>query len=665
MIVSDAPSQTHLHLTNGSFRVLIVDDNPSIHEDFRKILGATSTSTDELDRLERELLGETSPPPRAPGNSFELDSAFQGEAALELVLQATENQKPYALAFVDVRMPPGVDGVETVARMWQIDPHLQVVICSAYSDHTFYDMMATLGHSDGLLVMRKPFEAIEVLQAAHTLCQKWEVSAKLRARLNDLELAVHRRTWELERSNRELRQEVEQRKQAEAQARHIATHDALTGIPNRHLLREALGRGLSRASRRNRGVAVLLLDLDNFKDVNDTYGHPAGDDLLKQVAQRLRECVRGSDMVARMGGDEFVLLLEDLSEPEEAAIVASRVLARCSEPFEVAGQRVHTPPSIGVAVFPDDCGDAETLLKIADVAMYEAKEAGGGTYRYYAEGMLSSSEEKLRMREQLMQAVANQQFILEYQPLVDLKSGAICSFEALLRWQHPEHGRIAPLKFIPVAEKSGIIVPLGSWVLRTACNKLAQWHRQGHHSLRIAVNVSAREVQAPGFVDLVKNTLKETGLAASALELELTESVATKEPEQSARVLQELRELGVLLAIDDFGTGYSSLLRLKQMPISVLKIDRYFIREITTNPNDAAIVRAVVEMAHSLGLTVVAEGVETQQQLMALRNIPPTPVSRTVCDCIQGYLISKPLSAEAADAMLEQSHAGRLALTGS
>lgn len=661
--MSDAPSR--LLLSRGSFRILIVDDNPSIHEDFEKILRPSSAGTETLEQLERQLLGESSRPSAAPYDSFELCSAFQGDWAVELVTQAVESQRPYALAFVDGRMPPGIDGIKTVARMWQVDPHLQVVICSAYSDHTFSDIVAELGHSDGLLVMRKPFEAIEVLQAAHALCHKWDMSAKLRARLDDLELAVRHRTRELERSNDELRQEVEQRKQAEAQARHIATHDALTGIPNRHLLREALGRAVSRARRRNGTIAVLLLDLDNFKDVNDAFGHPAGDELLKEVARRLRECIRDCDMVARMGGDEFVLLLEDLRDPEEAAIVAARVLERCTQPFEVVGQQVHTPPSIGIALFPNDCGDSETLLKVADVAMYEAKDAGRGTYRYYAEGMLSSSEEKLRMREQLMKAVANDELILEYQPLVELASGAICAFEALVRWQHPEHGRMLPLKFIPAAERSGMIVPIGAWVLRTACRTLARWHQQGHTSLHMAVNVSAREVQAPGFIELVTGALEEFGVPGSALELELTESVATKEPERSAHVLRQLRDLGVRLAIDDFGTGYSSLLRLKQMPISVLKIDRYFIRDITTNDNDASIVRAVVQMAHSLGLTVVAEGVETQQQLSVLRNIPSPPVSHAVCDYVQGYLISKPLPLQAADAMLGGSRAGKLALTGS
>ena len=662
-IVPDASSEVSAAST--VHRLLIVDDNTAIHDDFRKILGPGSVTTGDLDALERELLGEPQNAPVARHTqAFELYSAYQGEAAVELVEQARREGRPYTLAFVDVRMPPGMDGIETVSRMWQADPHLQVVVCSAYSDHSFSDIVGALGQNDGLLVLRKPFEAIEVLQAAHALSHKWTVSNQLRDRLIDLEELVQQRTKALEAAIDDLRLEVEQRRRAEAEARHIATHDALTGIPNRHLLRESLGRALSRARRRKTLVAVLLLDLDNFKEVNDTYGHAAGDELLKEMARRLRACVRESDMVARMGGDEFVLLLEDLTEPEEASIVATRVLEQCNQPFDVAGEDVHTPPSIGIAMFPHDCDDGDTLLKIADVAMYEAKTEGRGGYRYYAEGMLASSEEKLRMREELLRALANEEFALVYQPLVDTDTGAICAFEALLRWEHPQRGTVAPLKFIPIAEKSGLIIQLGAWVLRTACAQLAQWRGTGQPGLRMAVNVSAREVQAPGFMDLVMGTLNEFGLEPSELELELTESMATLDVEKSAQVLVELTNWGVRLAIDDFGSGYSSLMRLKQMPISVLKIDRYFIKDITHNTSDAAIVRAVMGMAQSMGLTVVAEGVETYEQLAVLRNIQ-APLTAMRCDRIQGYLVSRPLTPSDAGALLAQPPHSAFGLTGS
>ncbi len=646
-------------------RLLIVDDNPTIHEDFRKILAPDLAPTSELEALERELLGEAQDASALPPHQrFELQSAHQGEAAVELVARACSEGRPYTLAFVDVRMPPGIDGIETVARMWCVDPHLQVVICSAYSDHTFADIVSELGHSDGLLVLRKPFEAIEVLQAAHALSQKWTISHQLRERLMDLEAIVQRRTSALEQAVRELREEVEQRRRAEAEARYVATHDALTGIPNRHLLREALGRALSRARRRGTYASVLLLDLDNFKEVNDTYGHAAGDELLKEVARRLRSCVRECDMVARMGGDEFVLLLEDLAQAEEASLVAARVVESCKKPFLVAGENVHTPASIGIAMFPTDCGDGETLLKVADVAMYEAKTEGRGGFRYYTEGMLANSEEKLRLREELLRGLTNDEFKLVYQPLVDAESGAICAFEALVRWEHPQRGTVAPLKFIPIAEKSGFIIQLGAWILRTACAQLAEWRRNGEIDLRMAVNVSAREVHAPGFVELVTETLRENGLHPSALELELTESMATIDVEKSSRVLVELTDMGVRLAIDDFGSGYSSLMRLKQMPISVLKIDRYFIRDITHNPSDAAIVRAVMSMAQSMGLTVVAEGVETYAQLAMLREIQ-APLTAMRCDRIQGYLVSKPLPAAGAAALLTQPVHVAFKLTGS
>jgi diguanylate cyclase (GGDEF)-like protein len=552
---------------------------------------------------------------------------------------------------VDVRMPPGMSGIDTIARLWQLDPRLQVVVCSAYSDHTWSDIVRRLGHSDGLLVLRKPFESIEVLQLAHALTRKWSLDQALKQRLNDLELAVRARTSALEETNRALVEQIQQRSRAELDLKHLATHDPLTSVPNRVLLRERMDACLSRARRHDTHVALILLDLDHFKEVNDAYGHAAGDELLRLVAERLRACVRTSDVVARLGGDEFVLLLEDVVEPEEAAIVAERVLRACSAPFLLFGNEVHTPPSLGIAVFPNDCSNADDLLKCADLAMYEAKEAGRATFRFYAGAMLASSHEKLKLREELMRALERDQFCIYYQPLVELESGTVTGMEALVRWQHPELGLVPPIKFIPAAERSGLIAKIGAWVLRTACSQLAEW-RRGGANLSIAVNVSAREVQAPDFVDIVTEALAASGLEPAHLELELTESVALKDPERSADVLGRLHRLGVRLAIDDFGSGYSSLMRLRQMPISVLKIDRFFVQDIVSSPRDAAIVAAVVAMAHSLGLKVVAEGVETRAQLDALRSLEADLDQKTTCDLIQGYLLSRPLPAGEATALL-------------
>jgi diguanylate cyclase (GGDEF)-like protein len=668
MLAASLPSvhvrELEVGLDHELMRILVVDDNPAIHDDFKKILSPAAGAGPKLERLELELFGElgtqASLKPPDPGTSrgFSISSALQGERAIELLAEGLAEGHPFNLAFVDVRMPPGMSGIDTIARLWQLDPRLQVVVCSAYSDHTWSDIVRRLGHSDGLLVLRKPFESIEVLQLAHALTRKWSLDQALKQRLNDLELAVRARTSALEETNRALVEQIQQRSRAELDLKHLATHDPLTSVPNRVLLRERMDACLSRARRHDTHVALILLDLDHFKEVNDAYGHAAGDELLRLVAERLRACVRTSDVVARLGGDEFVLLLEDVVEPEEAAIVAERVLRACSAPFLLFGNEVHTPPSLGIAVFPNDCSNADDLLKCADLAMYEAKEAGRATFRFYAGAMLASSHEKLKLREELMRALERDQFCIYYQPLVELESGTVTGMEALVRWQHPELGLVPPIKFIPAAERSGLIAKIGAWVLRTACSQLAEW-RRGGANLSIAVNVSAREVQAPDFVDIVTEALAASGLEPAHLELELTESVALKDPERSADVLGRLHRLGVRLAIDDFGSGYSSLMRLRQMPISVLKIDRFFVQDIVSSPRDAAIVAAVVAMAHSLGLKVVAEGVETRAQLDALRSLEADLDQKTTCDLIQGYLLSRPLPAGEATALLASATALR------
>jgi diguanylate cyclase (GGDEF)-like protein len=650
-------------------RILLIDDNPAIHEDFHEILRPATSGSRELGELKTAFFGRNAndsadAEARAFDAELELDSAHQGEQGIALAAEAFRAGRPYQLAFVDVCMPPGLDGIETIARLWELDPRLQVVVCSDYSDHTWADIVRRLGHSDCLLVLRKPFDAIEVLQLAHSLTRKWALAEAVQQRLAELEETVRARTNALEETNRILLDQVDQRNRAEQDLQHLSTHDPLTSVPNRAYLRERMTAALARAQRTGRSVALVLLDLDHFKDVNDAYGHQAGDELLLAVADRLRGCVRASDVVARVGGDEFVLLLDDIGEPEEAAIVAERVLRCCSRPFLVAGQEVHTPPSMGIALYPSDCSAAEDLLKCADLAMYEAKESGRAAFRYYADGMLESSQEKLRLREQLMRALDHGELRVFYQPLVDLETGAVSAMEALVRWQHPELGLVPPIKFIPAAEKSGLIVAIGTWVLRTACKQLGEWRRAGA-DLAVAVNVSAREVQAPDFLEVVTEAIASAGIEPHQLELELTETSALKDPEKSAAVLGKIAALGVRLAIDDFGSGYSSLMRLRQMPISVLKIDRFFVQNIATNPRDAAIVAAVVAMAHSLGLTVVVEGVETRAQLLALQTLDTQLDSRTTCDRIQGYLLSKPLPSDAATELLRQNSLAPLQLTGS
>ncbi len=636
------------------FRALVVDDNPAIHKDFQKILCPPEQPADQqLLQMENELFGSSNR--EIERQQFELHNAYQGEEAVELVRRADQDKKPFCLAFVDMRMPPGINGTETIRKIWEIDPHVQVIICTAYTDHTWNEIVGTLGKQDGLLVLRKPFDSIEVLQAAHALSSKWVLAAEVREKLERLDSAVRIRTAELEETNQQLLREVEYRSEAEDNLRYMASHDSLTGLPNRTLLQDRITSAIARAHRYDSHFAVMLLDLDHFKDVNDTCGHEAGDALLQVVAERLRRCAREVDTVARMGGDEFIFVLENLNDPKDAALVAQRVIAKCSEPIAVSGHEVRTPPSIGVAVYPADGKDPQNLLKAADLAMYEAKSTGRATFRYYSREMLKSSMEMLQVREELNTAIAEQQMLLWYQPLVDVPSGTICGMEALVRWNHPVLGLVPPLKFIPAAEKSGLIVQLGEWILKTACQRLAEWLKQGMSGLSMSVNVSIRQLQSEGFVSFVENTVAQYGLNPGQLELEITESAAMDNLPRTLKVLKQLNELGVCLAIDDFGAGYSSLTRIKELPIQTLKIDRFFIKDVVSDQRGAAIVRAVVAMAHSLGLTVVAEGVETPEQLEFLRDLKWTGDELPICDRVQGFLLGRPLPSEDATAVLKRS----------
>lgn len=645
----------HPSTTQGpAFRALVVDDNPAIHKDFAKILGPSRNSkADELSALESELFGAA--PETQERQIFELDSAYQGDDAIRLVRQSLEQRRPYCVAFVDMRMPPGMNGIDTISAIWDIDPHVQIIICTAYTDHTWDEIVGTLGRTDGLLVLRKPFDSIEVLQAAHALSSKWELAAQVQSRLDELDSAVRERTSALEHTNRKLLREVQSRTEAENTLRHMASHDALTGLPNRSLLQDRIKSAIARAQRYGAKLAVMLLDLDHFKEVNDSCGHEAGDALLTVIAERLRHCAREVDTVARMGGDEFVILLEGLADPKDAALVAQRVVESCSEPIAVMGHELRTPPSIGIAIYPDDCQDAASLLKSADLAMYEAKNTGRATFHYYSDEMLRSSLEMLRVREELAAAVSQDQMQLWYQPLVDVATGNVAGMEALARWRHPELGVIPPLKFIPAAEKSGLIVPLGAWILEAACQQLAEWHQQEQPNLSMAVNVSIRQLKSDNFVEVVTRAIQKSAIKPSCLELELTESAVMDDFPRSLQVLGELSDLGVRLAIDDFGAGYSSLTRLKELPIHTLKIDRFFIRDVVVDPRGAAIVRAVIAMAHSLGLTVVAEGVETPEQLDFLRTLEWTGEVRSVCDRVQGYLLGRPAPPEQARSFLRES----------
>jgi len=429
------------------------------------------------------------------------------------------------------------------------------------------------------------------------------------------------------------------------QITHSAEHDFLTGLPNRLLLNDRIDRAIALASRHQKRVAVLFLDLDGFKYVNDSLGHPIGDGLLQSVAKRLVGCVRGSDTVSRQGGDEFVVLLSEVQHSEDAAITARRMLQAVAEVHSVDQHDLHVTTSIGVSVYPDDGLDAEALIKNADTAMYQAKDNGRQRYQFFEQAMNVRAVERQSIEESLRRALERKEFTLHYQPKINLRTGVISGAEALLRWSHPTRGSIPPAQFIPVAEACGLILPIGAWVLREACRQARAWVDAGLPATAISVNVSAMEFRNDNFLDDVLAVLRETGVEPRSLELELTESALMTRAESTAAILYTLRERGVLVAIDDFGTGYSSLSYLRKFPVDALKIDQSFVSQISSTGADTALVAAVIGIARSLNLRVVAEGVETPEQLAFLR--------AHQCDEAQGYYFSRPVPPQLFARLLE------------
>ena len=441
--------------------------------------------------------------------------------------------------------------------------------------------------------------------------------------------------------------DITDRKTAEERSNFLAYYDSLTGLPHRALLQERLDQALACARQKNERVAVLFLDLDRFKVFNDSLGHEFGDQLLKRVAERLKSCARAQDTVARIGGDEFIVALNPVKDMAAAGSAAKRIMKTLVRDFTIQGRSVNIGCSLGVSLFPEHGADWETLIKNADAAMYCAKEGGRNNFRFFTQEMHIQAMERSTIESNLRRALENQEFFLVYQPQMEIETGRITGVEALIRWQHPELGLVTPDKFIPIAENSGLILPIGEWVLRTACAQARQWQKQKLLEEPMAVNVSAVQFRQDGFVDLIRNVLQETGLPPQQLELELTEGQLLQDAELTFSVLQELKQMGLKLAIDDFGTGYSSLSYLRQFPVSKLKIDRSFVRDLEENPDDAVITVAIINMAKSLKLRVIAEGVESEAQLSFLRD--------RGCHEIQGYYFSRPITAAEVSAMLSHS----------
>ncbi|MEW8524015.1 MAG: EAL domain-containing protein [Candidatus Thiodiazotropha endolucinida] len=432
--------------------------------------------------------------------------------------------------------------------------------------------------------------------------------------------------------------DISQIKEAQDQINFLAHHDALTRLPNRALFRERFDHALMHARRENASIALLFLDLDRFKTVNDTLGHPVGDQVLLEVSKRMNQIIRASDTLARLGGDEFVLLLEEKTDAQHAAVVARKLIDLFSRPMIIGEHELVVTASIGITLYPNDGDDPDKLIRHADRAMYEAKQQGRNTYRFFTQALTEGALERLMMENDLRRAVARNELILHYQPIVNLETRQLQGIEALVRWQHPEQGLIAPGLFIELAEEIGIIDEIGQWVLRAACTQLARWDRDGFKVPRISVNLSVQQIDREGLITMVSEELNSSGLSPERLELEVTESMLIRNPELSRTVLSELRTLGVKFAIDDFGTGYSSLAYLKLLPLDHLKIDQSFVRDIGKDANDEAIVRAIIAMSKSLGLESVAEGVEEAHQARFLQ--------QAGSDLAQGYLYSRPLPAD-------------------
>ncbi len=608
-------------------RVLIVDDEGDIRDAYRQSLGGVAAGTNraafrELQaRLFNKAEGSLSPTTAAPSTTFDPVFCDQADAAVVAVEQALAQNQPFAVAFLDVRMPPGQDGIRAAARIRELDPAIEIVICTAYSDIDPRDIGGIVPPEEKLSYLQKPFHPHEVRQMAIALASKWR---------------------------------------AERRIVRLAYFDTLTGLPNREQSRNRLVGAIVSAKERNCTLAVLYLDLDNFKRVNDTLGHAAGDELLCLVGKRLRNALRHSDTLgteslgharpgylARLGGDEFMALLPNLRDADEAGIVAERLIRTVREPMQLATTTLVVTPSVGIAVFPRDGDDAETLLRNADLAMYFAKRKNPGTFAFFNGPMNSAALHRFTIEDRLRGALERNEFSLAYQPQFDLSTGEISGMEALLRWTSDELGSVPPLEFISVAEEIGLILAIGEWVLRTACRQAKAWHDEGLPVGRMAVNVSGKQFAKADFPSQVDAIVRETGLAPSALELEITESVVMADEGWAEKAINQLKAIGVLLAIDDFGTGYSSFGRLRHFAVDRLKIDRSFVNNINECGDDRTITAAIITMSRALHINVTAEGVESLPQLLFLQEHQ--------CHEAQGFLLSKALPVNDAHRLLQRA----------
>ena len=578
----------------------------------------------------------------------------------------------YDLILLDLHMPV-MDGFQVMEGLKEIelDGYLPVLVITAHPGHKLRALQ--LGAKD---FISKPFDQAEVLtrilnmlevrllhreSKLHSLALEQTVQelreaesglrateaalSKEKAALDDHVLQLQQANAQLVISTNEAHKLVEQVETAKIHLDHLAHHDVLTGLPNRMLLQDRLSQAIELARRQGRQLAVMFMDLDRFKHINDSLGHAVGDLLLQSVAKRLTAGIRSSDTVCRQGGDEFVILLATVKHAEDAAISAQKMLAALTVPHLIDQLELYVSVSIGISIYPVDGQDADTLIKSADTAMYHAKEGGRNNYQFFEQGMNARGVQRQSIEASLRRALERQEFVVHYQPKINLLSGTIVGVEALIRWQHPEQGLLLPAQFLFIAEECGLILPIGRWVLREACLQAQAWRHAGLPPITVAINTSGLEFRAKDFLENIRATLKDTCLEPRYLELELTENVLMRDAESTVAVLHALADLGVKLAVDAFGTGYSSLSYLRQFPIDTLKIDPSFVYRMTSNPDDASIVSAVISMGKSLKIRVIAEGVETSEQYVFLL--------AQHCDEGQGYYFGPPMVAETLATLLQ------------
>ena len=596
-------------------RVLVVDDNPAIHEDFKKILCPATRASDALKAAAADLFGNDAAE-QSEALTYEIGSALSGQAGVSKVKEALENNQPYLLAFIDMNMPNGWNGIETIQRVWDLQPTLQIVICTAFSDFSWEQIHEGLAHRDRYLILKKPFDNIEVQQLALALTGR---------ALSELSLA---------RSD-------EIRKQTEKEIQKLAFSDPLTGLPNRRQLIARLDTTIQRCQEHPEYCALFFIEIDHFKDINDAFGHSYGDLIVIEMAKRLSEMSSKTCDVARLGGDEFVVLTEGLGTDLDAATVkASNIILEIKDelrkPYFINEIENHITLSVGISIFGMTPVSVETLMQHADLAMYQAKTDGRSTYRFFDQEMESAAHERSLIASELRLAIDRHQLTLHYHPQIDHERGVVGA-EALLRWQRPGKQQISPAIFIPIAERTGQMSRLGDWVLEQAFLELARWASLPHmENLMMSVNVSPQQFQAADFNEKVLSALTRTGAPAKRLKIEITESMLMHDLPNIKRKMLELKSYDIHFSIDDFGTGYSSLSYLKQLSLDQLKIDQSFVKDLTTGSSSAHIAGAISTLGRSLELEIIAEGVETSAHRDFLIEIG--------CTNFQGYFFSQPLS---------------------